>query len=409
MKILYHSDSPTVATGFGNLSKDLLKEMVSLDKDLEITVLGINERGGYKDPKEFPYKIYPAIYDDYNDVFGFKRLVNILTGGDPEIHEVFDAVIFNYDFWLFDYIKIDGMTLFQFLKQFKAKVKNPPKLILYTPVDNELITPEWLEILKFFDKVIVPSMYGKGIISRADKALGNKVKVIYYGFDPKSFYPLSDKEKLEVKKSMGAEGKFVVGYVARNQWRKDMYRVIKTFAMFHEKYKSSFLYIHCNPVDMSHDGGNLLDLCRNQGLQAGVDVAFPFGLDQNVGLSKQMMNAIYNAMDVQLSGTTGEGFGMPFLEAMLAGTINVAPNNTTIPELFGDERGLIYQNKGTVCFGQFDNMRIRTLGDETMALRELEYVYKNKSKIANKKKIAREWAMQWTARRMAEELLKEIK
>lgn len=409
MKILYHSDSPTVATGFGNLSKDLLREMVNLDKDLEITVLGINERGGYKDPKEYPYKIYPAIYDDYNDVFGFKRLVNILTGGDPEIHEAFDAIVFNYDFWLFDYIKIDGMTLFQFLKQFKAKVKNPPKMILYTPVDNELITPEWLEILKFFDKVIVPSMYGKGTISRADKALGNKVKVIYYGFDTEVFYPLSENEKNKVKESMGATGKFVVGYVARNQWRKDMYRVIKTFAMFHEKYKSSFLYIHCNPVDMSHDGGNLLDLVRNQGLQAGVDVAFPFGLDQNVGLSKEMMNAIYNAMDVQLSGTTGEGFGMPFLEAMLAGTINLAPNNTTIPELFGDDRGFIYQNKGSVCFGQFDNMRIRTLGDENMALRDLEFIYKNKSKVKEMTKIAREWAKQWTAKRMAEELYKEIK
>lgn len=409
MKILYHSDSPTVATGFGNLSRDLLKEMVNLDKDLEITVLGINERGGYKDPKEFPYKIYPAIYDDYNDVFGFKRLINILTGGDPEIHEAFDAVVFNYDFWLFDYIKIDGMSLFQFLKQFKAKVKNPPKLILYTPVDNELITPEWLEILKFFDKVIVPSMYGKGMIARADKALGNKVKVIYYGFNNEVFHPLSDKEKEQVKESMGATGKFVVGYVGRNQWRKDMYRVIKTFAMFHEKYKSSFLYIHCNPVDMSHDGGNLLDLVRNQGLQAGVDVAFPFGLDQNVGLSKQMMNAIYNAMDVQLSGTTGEGFGMPFLEAMLAGTINLAPNNTTIPELFGDDRGFIYQNKGSVCFGQFDNMRIRNLGDENMALRDLEYIYKNKSKVKSMTKAAREWAQQWTAKRMAEELLREIK
>jgi len=410
MRILYHGDSPTVATGFGNVSRNLLS---GLAKEHEITVIGINDRGGYKDPKEYPYRIYPAIYNDFRDVLGIKRLINVLVGQDPEIKGDFDCLFLQYDFTLLAESYIGSDNLFSTLKQI---VKPTVKKIIYTPIDNGLVTPKWREVLEWFDIVIVPSQYGFKVLEGVwgTKKAKEKVKVVYYGVE-NTFKPLVSQERLLIRKRMTdalkkqnieveMENKYIIGFVGRNQWRKDIYRTVKIFTEFKKQHPNAYLYLHTDPLDNNHDGGNLLDLLSYYGQFYGKDYLVPLGLNSNTGIARVDMNEIYNMLDVYLSSSVGEGFGLPILEAMKCRVPVIAPNNTTMPELLDDDRGSLYDTDNTVCFGQLDFMRERELGDIKDAVLTLTAVHALGEKLSKNLTKAQEFADKYTPELMAKEV-----
>ena len=93
------------------------------------------------------------------------------------------------------------------------------------------------------------------------------------------------------------------------------------------------------------------------------------------------MNAVYNAMDVHLLVSMGEGFGIPILEAQAAGTPVIVGDWTSMPELcfsgwmVGQSEAMRYWTplaawqwipmEGAICdrlleaYGQRDNERMR--------------------------------------------------
>ncbi len=377
MKILYLGDSPAVATGFGNVSRNLLDNLWYDHEDVEITVLGINDRGGWKNPNKFDkrYKVYPSIFDNYKDELGFTRLLNVLQNKDPEIRsQDWDVLILHIDSFLLASKTIDGIAYINYLnKEFALRPKM--KTILYTPIDNPLIPPEWVETMQQFDVVATYSKYGKEMISAADKGLGNRVKVIYPGIDVSNFHPIKDfKRVVKIGESeFDLKDRFVIGYVGRNQWRKDYFHLVKIFSEFKKKYPEAYLYMHTNPSDTQHDGGDIFELCNSFGLNLGEDYFVPVNHEDNQGIKRNSMNEVYNMMDVFLSCSMGEGFGLPYVEAMAAGVPVVLPDNTTSPELTGDGKwGYMYFQNNSVCFGTWDLMRERPLPDIDDAIEVLE-------------------------------------
>lgn len=416
MKILFHGDSPTCTTGFGTAYKNLLDNLCAKDKDLEVTVLGINDRGGYKDPGKYPYKIYPAIYDDYTDVFGFKRLLKIINGDDPEVKGEFDVIVLGYDFWLLTYIDLLGHKIIEYLYQYAQNPKRKTKLVIYTPIDNDYLPKSWQSTLNVFDQIVVPSEYGRSVIGEHSHKLASKTVVVPYAIDTKNFSVLPADERAELRKGFIAENdinkKFVIGIVGRNQWRKDYYHAMEIFSKFHRKHPDSFLYIHAKAVETAHDGGNLLELADRFGLKYGVDFVVPPNLEPGKGVERQHMNKVYNLLDVHLSATTGEGLGMPMVEAMLAGVVNVVPDNTTMPELMKNRsnlelkeqmngRGFVYATSNTVCFGAFDYMRVRPLADSISAVKVLEFVYQHQKELSALKEKAIKYANTYESERVA--------
>ena len=55
-------------------------------------------------------------------------------------------------------------------------------------------------------------------------------------------------------------------------------------------------------------------------LQAGKDYATAGNIDPQNGVSEDLINKVYNATDLLLSSARGEGFGLPYLEAMATKT-----------------------------------------------------------------------------------------
>jgi glycosyltransferase involved in cell wall biosynthesis len=194
--------------------------------------------------------------------------------------------------------------------------------------------------------------------------------------------------------------------------RKDIPRAMKMFAEFKKRRPDSFLYIHAAIDDV---WGNLNDYASTLGLELGKDFATPSNFSPHSGVKKETLNKIYNASDVVLSSNLGEGFGLTYVEAMGAGTINLAPFHTTTPELFDlknteiseEARGVAYlagSNKSEWVFlGPQDNHTERPLGNVEDAVKKLIWIYDNPEKAKKIADNARLWIQNYTWERIAQE------
>lgn len=95
--------------------------------------------------------------------------------------------------------------------------------------------------------------------------------------------------------------------VNRNQTRKDIYRTIAAFKIFRESVPDSILYLHMAKIDQ---GGNLEDIAKSYGFSITDDVILPEKFSSNTGYPVETLNLIYNSVDLLVSSTSGEGWGL---------------------------------------------------------------------------------------------------
>ena len=69
IKILVYADSPTCATGFGSVTRNICEALYKSGR-YDIDILGINYWG---DPHVFPYRIWPTGTNGERDPYGRKK------------------------------------------------------------------------------------------------------------------------------------------------------------------------------------------------------------------------------------------------------------------------------------------------------------------------------------------------
>ena len=133
------------------------------------------------------------------------------------------------------------------------------------------------------------------------------------------------------------EGKFIVSMVAMNKGnpsRKAFFEQFRAFKNLHDKHPDTALYCHTIKSEMGEQAGvNLVELCKFLGLEIGKDVFFPDPLTIINGYPDVFLNAVYNASDVFMSVTMGEGFGIPILEAQSSGCPVIVGDWTSMSEI----------------------------------------------------------------------------
>jgi glycosyltransferase involved in cell wall biosynthesis len=153
------------------------------------------------------------------------------------------------------------------------------------------------------------------------------------------------------------------------------------------------------------------------GLKETEDFGYPSQFSENRGYPIETLNMLYNASNALLATSLGEGFGLPYFEAMATKTINVAPDNTTVPELFnitkGDGPELLKDDKyikkirgipvksgsnDTEWFslGSIDKERFRPLTNVEDMVKKLIWVYDNPSKVKQIEEQAHKWVQGYT-------------
>lgn len=230
-------------------------------------------------------------------------------------------------------ILLDTFMLFPWIINYDF---SPAKLVFYFPSDGGGGLPLQCEnILKRCDLSLAMAKFGKKQVEDMYKI---PCKHIPHGVNTQTYYPLPKEEKEQLKARMGLSGKFVVGSVFRNQGRKMPDRELKAFALFAKNNPDAILFLHTDPDDAAAVF-HMPSLIAKYNLQNKIIFT---GMKFYNGFTYKQMNEVYNVMDVFFLTTSGEGFGIPTIEAMACGVPVLVTDYTSTREI------ALYTNAGMV-------------------------------------------------------------
>ena len=313
MKILMGGATPWLSTGYGVVVRHVAPYLASLGHEVvlfssayrgeEVRWQGIRILGTYEGAK-------------YSSVYSERRLFESIDKEKPDLL-----------FVVGDILLLEPV--------FKYKEQGKFKILAYFPIDSDPWRPAEIEYLKYIDYPVVPSNFGR----RALEKLGYTARVIPHGIDTEVFRPL-DMDKLELKREYGVEEKFVYLYVGTNNSRKNVAGLLEAFRMVKEKVEDVVLCLCTCHRDSS--GYDLPAIIKDRGLEEYV--YFPDYINSFSLTTKELVQ-LYNASDVFVSATMGEGFSLCHLEAMSCGLPIVSPNNSALTELL-EGVGILTECKG---------------------------------------------------------------
>jgi glycosyltransferase involved in cell wall biosynthesis len=356
MRIFYVGDSPTVDTGFGVVSKNLISRFYNMG--YEIIVLGINHRGEPYDPKLFPYPIHPTAGSNLDSMYGYSKFWDLYDHLKPDI------VFFLNDPWVIS----------QYLDtkpQDHPGISRGTKTVGYYPTDAGPIKKEWVDTLNKLDAQVCYSNYAEGVVieSNGGKRPSN-LHQIYHGVNRDEFFPVNQSIARAMLKI--DQNEFVVGMVARNQFRKRFDLLLKAFQIFAKGKPEARLYLHTAMFDVGFD---ISELIRQLKLDKKVYVTKELRSDKGVPVKD--LNIIYNTFDVNALISLGDGFGLPVAESMATGCPQVVSGHSCLKELVEGHGGLTVKTSAWIL----NTSGINTWGgvsDVDDIVAQLEVLYKNR-------------------------------
>lgn len=304
MRILWSSNSPWTASGYGMQSKYLLPRFRQLGHDMGIHAwYGLE--GGVLDMGGVP--VFPKAFDPYgNDIA--QAHYN---------HYKADILVSLIDVWV--------------LHDFGKKKM---RWIPYMPIDMETSDQKppapILNALEGAYRVVSYARYGERILNNA----GISNVMIPHGVDTKLFAPT---DKLAAKKKNGfAEDDFVIGMVAANKGypsRKAFPENLQAVANFKKRHPNRKVKLYLHTLEGIQTGGVDFDtLLLDLGFSKE-DVTFANQYQYLLGFSEEYMANAYNSMDVLLAASMSEGFGIPLIEAQACGTPVITTDYSSMTEL----------------------------------------------------------------------------
>ena len=356
MNILWLSDSPLTVTGYATISWNICNKLAEAGHN--VYFIGHNYVG-----QPLPPGLEIGEGDDK------VKLKFTVLGGSPKPYaqDLLIPYIKKFKIDVFG-ILLDTFMLYPWLMNMDFA---PAKTIFYFPSDGGGGMPLGCEnILKKVNCPVAMAKYGQ---QQCKELYNLYTKYIPHAIEPKIYHPLSPEEKEKCKAKFGLQGKFVVGCVQRNQGRKMPDRLIKSFAKFCKDKPDAMLFLHTDPFDVASpfDMMNLINRFKLNNRVIFSGMSFFKGFDY------KQMNEVYNAMDVFFLTTSGEGFGIPTIEAAACGVPSVVTDYTTTQELLikDGECGLPVK----VCSELTGSWNVeRAIMDDDDAVEKLNLLYNDK-------------------------------
>jgi len=305
-KVMMLSDSTTTVTGFATITKNILNGLT--DEGHECHQLAHNLYSQMLKP--------PITFEDDTQI----RFYMHGCGREAYCKDIIMPKIQKYKPDVFG-VLLDTFMVYPWFVDLDFA---PARSFFYFPSDGGGGLPNFCE--NILRKVEIPVAMSR-FAQRQVKQIHNiDSAYIPHAVDHTIYY---NKNKEECKARFNLKGKFVVGTVARNQGRKMMDRTLKAFALFAKTHPDAVLLMHSDPTDPASvfHLGILINRLNIENKVFFTGMKFHDGFDY-----RDMVN-VYNAMDVFLLTTSGEGFGVPIIEAMACQIPCIVTDYTTTHEL----------------------------------------------------------------------------
>jgi glycosyltransferase involved in cell wall biosynthesis len=368
IRVLAWSDSVLAPTGFGTVSRHVLAGLHATGR-YRIDQLAINYFGEFFDFADYPYQISSARLLDPSDPFGNRQLIRSLERGDYDLLWILNDI---------NVVQSVATELERVKNEKRVRGKKVFKTIFYYPVDN-VVWPHVAGMIRSADAVVTYTEWAKQQTLAALPDLNKPVHVIPHGVDPDAFFPYPADLRFRARKEVLGipdPNTFIVLNVNRNNPRKNLSQSILAFSELRKQAPNSHLHIHTNPIEGDID---LFQPCAYLGLRVPEDVSFPHSqiLNNETGLSIEMLNALYNTADVFLTTTLGEGWSLTVSEAMAAGVPVVAPRHTALTEVLSTSQSHLAHPYECSEQTRVDNSGYRPLGLTSAIAKQLLACFEN--------------------------------
>jgi len=226
------------------------------------------------------------------------------------------------------------------------KAPRRPKVVVYSPVESGPIAPEMTRELSSVSRYVLYTDYGRREIESSLNYVRKEnpgfefplVEVIPHGVDTHRFFPLNDDDvarRVEARRALKLDAPellsaFIVLNANRNMPRKRIDLTMQGFAEFaKDKPPNVKLYLH---MALQDTGWNVIALAKRYGIfdrliMTRADNVAPDFPDKQ-------LNLLYNACDVGITTTTGEGWGMVAFEHAATRAAQVMPRHTSLADLW---------------------------------------------------------------------------
>ena len=304
-------------TGFYRIIQNIASQ---LSDTFDIHYIGI----GYRQlpQREEHWTLYPG--SSGNRDYGASSCIDCASRLDP------GHILLINDLWVISHYKNRLSKL------------NPDWTInAYVPIDGYIPHFSMLSDLTFLDTLILYTHFAKLEVERHRDLIGRekgslqfpKITVIPHGTDDK-FFRLFSTQRKEIRKFLFASdaswwNAFIVLNANRFSPRKRLDLTLDAFSRFSEGRDDVRLYLHQALIN-EREYEALNGLIRRYGLENIARASVP-----NSKLCSEVdLNQIYNACDVGINTSLGEGWGLISFEHAATGAAQVVPSHSVGAELW---------------------------------------------------------------------------
>ncbi len=312
MKILIYTDYYKQPSGFAREVKDMLP---FLKKDNEIAQVALDYNG-------FPLErgditVFPTKVESVKTFWAPEVLLYAIEQFKPDIV-----------FTLQDYYVLPRIS-------FHLAHPGTFKWVHWGLCDGEPLGQGIGESLRWVHQHVFHTEFTKKTVQKAVPEIDGEV--INPSVDRNVFKIIENKEALKAKYKLN--GRKVVLCVARSQIRKNLPVLLEAFKIVVSKIPEAVLIMAGHtPKSASMDEDivtayNIERFVTEMGLD---DYVLMPKRSDGVPIDDETLNIQYNLADVNVLTSTGEGFGLPFIEAGACHVPSIGTNCSAVPEAIGE-------------------------------------------------------------------------
>lgn len=221
------------------------------------------------------------------------------------------------------------------------------RIVCYCPLDGKLVDESLaapFSALAPGGRFVVYTEFARREILRATEGMAfPPVEVVPHGVDVEAFYPLAGSMERQLEQDGRLPAKrllfpdkadlddsFVVLNANRAQPRKRIDLTLKGFAMFAKDKPSGVRLVLHHAVTFGEERAEV----SRQAEALGIADRLTVGPAEGAGTSDEDLNLLYNACDVGINTSMGEGWGLVSFEHAATGAAQVVPRHSACAELW---------------------------------------------------------------------------